>query len=86
MIVLLFDAAAPNAPAFLLLHLQRHDGVRQAEALGHALTAADAAVEYGSFAGSGLRGHIEINRRLGDPDYPATALVDAWLCKVLGGL
>lgn len=25
---------------------------------------------YGSFTGTGLRGHMEINRRLGDPGYP----------------
>jgi acetyl esterase/lipase len=79
------NAAAPNAPAFLLLHIQRPDAVRQTEALGRALTAAGSAVDYGSFAGSGLRGHIEINRRLGDPDYPATLVVDDWLRKILGG-
>lgn len=79
------NAAVPNAPAFLLLHVQRPDGVRQAEALGRALTAAGSAVEYGSFPGTGLRGHMEINRRLGDPDYPATAVVDAWLRKIFGG-
>jgi hypothetical protein len=32
----------------------------------------------------GLRGHLEINRRLGDPDYPATRVVDAWLARVFG--
>jgi arylformamidase len=77
------QAAAPNAPAFLLLHVQRPDAVRQTEALGRALAAAGSAVDYGSFAGTGLRGHMEINRRLGDPDYPATALVDGWLRKNL---
>ena len=35
-------------------------------------------------AGEGLRGHMEINRKLGQPDYPATAVMDAWLKKVLG--
>lgn len=79
------NAAAPNVRAFLLLHVQRPDAVRQTAALGRALTAASAAVDYGSFSGTGLRGHIEINRRLGDPDYPATAVVDAWLRKILGG-
>ncbi len=77
------QAAAPNAPAFLLLHVQRPDAVRQTEALGRALAAAGSAVDHGSFAGTGLRGHMEINRRLGDPDYPATALVDGWLRKNL---
>jgi len=51
--------------------------------LRRALAAAGSAVDYGSFAGTGLRGHMEINRRLGDPDYPATALVDGWLRKNL---
>lgn len=72
-------AAAPNAPAFLLLHVQRPDGVRQAQALGQALSNAGTAVRFGSFPGEGLKGHMEINRRLGDPAYPATALVDDWL-------
>lgn len=77
-------AAAPNAPAFLLLHVQRPDGVRQAQALGRALQAAGTAVQFGSFPGSGLRGHMQINRRLGDPDYAPTGLVDAWLDGVFG--
>lgn len=40
-------------------------------------------VEIGSFEGEGLRGHMEINRKLGDPDYPATLVMDAWLKSVL---
>lgn len=68
-----------DAPRFLLLHVQREDGVAQAKGLGAALTKAGAAVEDGSFPGTGLRGHAEINRRLGEADYPATALVDRWL-------
>ena len=73
------QAAAPNAPAFLLLHVQRPDGVRQAQALGAALTAAGTAVEFGSFPGEGLQGHMVINRSLGDPAYAATPVVDRWL-------
>lgn len=76
------QAAAPNAPAFLLLHVQRPDGVRQAQALGKALSAAGTQVEYGSLPGEGLRGHAEINRQLGNPDYAATGLVDAWLKRL----
>jgi len=79
-----FHAAAPNAPRFLLLHVQRADGVRQAEALAAALRKAGTAVEIGSFPGEGLRGHAEINRRLGEPAYPATAVVDRWLKGVFG--
>lgn len=77
-------AAAPNAPQFLLLHVQRPDGVRQATALGNALRAAGTRVELGSFPGEGLQGHAEINRRLGDPTYAPTATVDAWLRRVFG--
>lgn len=73
------QAGAPNAPAFLLLHVQRQDGVRQAEALGKALQAAGTQVDIRSFPGKGLRGHAQINRELGNPDYAATPVVDAWL-------
>lgn len=79
------QAAAPNAPAFLLLHVQRKDGVAQAQTLADALRRAGTAVEIGSFPGEGLRGHAEINRKLGQPDYPATAVMDAWLKKVFAG-
>lgn len=73
------QAAAPNAPGFLLLHVQRPDGVRQAEALEAALKAAGTRVTRSGFPGEGLRGHAEINRRLGDPSYAPTATVDDWL-------
>lgn len=79
------QAAAPNAPAFLLLHVQRPDAVAQSQALAAALRKAGTAVEIGSFPGEGLRGHMEINRSLGQPDYPATATMDAWLKKVFAG-
>jgi len=77
-------AAAPNAPAFLLLHVQREDGVAQANALAAALKRSGTRVEIGSFEGEGLRGHAEINRRLGEPDYPATPVMDEWLKTVFG--
>ncbi|MCA0210093.1 MAG: alpha/beta hydrolase [Proteobacteria bacterium] len=76
------QAAAPNAPQFLLLYVQRPDGVRQAEALDKALTAGGSRVERGSFPGEGMQGHAEINRRLGDPTYAPTATVDSWLKRV----
>jgi hypothetical protein len=69
----------------LLLHVQRKDGVAQAEELGAALKQAGVKVEYGSFPGTGLQGHAEINRKLGEPDYPATPVMDAWLKGVFGG-
>jgi arylformamidase len=75
-------AAAPNAPAFLILHVQRADGTAQSKALGEALQKAGTSVEVRGFDGRGLQGHTEINRRLGDPSYPATPVVDAWLERV----
>ncbi|HEX4848076.1 MAG TPA: alpha/beta hydrolase [Novosphingobium sp.] len=76
------QAASPNAPAFLLIHVQRKDGVAQARELEAALRRAGTAVERREFAGQGLRGHMEINRNLGDPDYPATPVVDSWLKRI----
>lgn len=72
-------AAAPNAPAFLILHVQRADATAQSRALGDALRKAGTTATVQGFAGRGLRGHMEINRKLGEPDYPATAVVDAFL-------
>lgn len=75
-------ATAPNAPALLILHVQRIDGTAQSKALGEALSKAGTSAEVRGFAGRGLQGHAEINRRLGDPTYPATPVVDEWLKKV----
>lgn len=80
-----FHAAAPNAPRFLLLHVQREDGVAQANDLAAALKRGGSSVEVGSFPGKGLQGHAEINRKLGEPDYAATPVMDAWLKGVFGG-
>lgn len=77
------QAAAPNARDFLILHVQREDGARQSEALGRALEAAGAHVTVQGLEGRGLRGHMAINRQLGDPGYPATAVVDRWIDGVL---
>lgn len=79
------QAAAPNAPAFLLLHVQRPDGIAQAKELEAALKAGGTKVERRDFPGTGLQGHAEINRRLGDESYAATGVVDAWLKGVFGG-
>lgn len=76
------QAGAPNASQFLILHVERDDGKRQSEALGQALRRGGAAAEVHGFEGRGLRGHMEINRRLGDPEYPATAVVDRFLADV----
>lgn len=79
-----FQAAAPNAPRFLLIHVQRADGIAQNIELEAALRRAGTAVQRRDFPGTGLKGHAEINRSLGDPNYPATPVVDAWLKTVFG--
>jgi acetyl esterase/lipase len=75
------QAAKPNAPAFLILHVQRPDGVAQSEALAAALRKAGTPVEIEGFPDTGLAGHAAINRRLGEADYPATAVLDRWLAR-----
>lgn len=72
-------AAAPDVANFLILHVDRDDGRAQSEALAAALRKAGANVELDALEGRGLIGHMAINRRLGDPDYPATAMVDRWV-------
>ena len=79
-----FQEAAPNAPAFLILHVEREDGARQSAALADTLRKNGAQVKLQSFEGKGLRAHMEINRKLGDPAYPATPVVDEWLREVFG--
>lgn len=71
--------AGPNVLSFLILHVQRDDGTRQSEALAAALRAEGSKVEVQGFEGRGLRGHVAMNRQLGEVDYPATAVVDRWL-------
>ncbi len=41
-------------------------------------------VQINGFEGTGLQGHMDINRKLGLPDYPATPVVDAWLKGLFG--
>ncbi|MGC6401057.1 alpha/beta hydrolase [Sphingomonas sp. FW199] len=72
-------AAAPNAPAFLILHVQRSDGTEQSRKLAEALKSSGTAVELHGIEGRGLIGHMQINRKLGEADYPATPIVDRWL-------
>lgn len=74
-------AAAPNAPNFLILHVERRDGAEQSRKLGTTLQRAGTTAQVRGFDGRGLRGHMEINRKLGEPDYPATPVVDAWLAE-----
>ena len=77
-----FHAEGPNAPAFLILHVAREDGRRQSEELAAALVRAGTPATVQGFAGRGLRGHMQINRSLGEADYPATPVVDAFLQQV----
>lgn len=77
-------AAAPNASRFLFINVQRQDGLAQAKALAETLRQAGAQVETQTFEGTGLRSHVEINRRLGDPDYAATPVVDRWIKAIVG--
>lgn len=76
------QAGAPNAASFLIIHVQRRDGVAQAKALQEALRKAGTPTERRDFPGTGLTGHAEINRQLGNPDYAATPVVDDWLGRV----
>ena len=62
--------------------MQRPDGVKQSEALGAALRRAGTDAEVRGFSGTGLSGHAEINRRMGDPDYPATPVLDAFFARI----
>ena len=78
------QALAPNAPKFLLIHVQRKDGVAQNIGLENALKAGGTPMVRQGFPGDGLRGHMEINRSLGEPSYAATPVVDAWLKAVFG--
>lgn len=77
-----FHAQAPDAPRFLILHIDREDGTAQSQELARALGQAGASVRIEGFSDRGLLGHMRINRELGDPDHPATTVVDAWLVGI----
>ncbi|KAG5746118.1 hypothetical protein H9Q69_006694 [Fusarium xylarioides] len=72
-------AAAPNAGAFLLLHVQRKGDIRQAAELAVALKAAGTSVEMRVFEGEGFEGHVKMLLRLGYGAYPATGVMGDWL-------
>lgn len=76
-----FHTAGPNAPSFLILHVERDDAERQSKALNAGLVAAGTDSRVTGIKGRGLKGHGEINKKLGEPDYPATPLVDEFLKK-----
>jgi len=77
-------AADPNAANWLILHVDRVDGRQQSQDLARALRRAGAEADLREFEGKGMKGHMEINRRLGDPAYPATPVVDAFLARLFG--
>ncbi len=77
-------AASPNASSFLILHVDRDDGERQSNGLAKSLKLAGTPTQINAVAGKGLKGHMEINRKLGDPSYAATAIVDAWIKERFG--
>ncbi|KAJ5626564.1 Alpha/beta hydrolase fold-3 [Penicillium herquei] len=74
-----YHARAPNAGAFLLLHVQRQGDIRQAVELAAALNAAGTDTALHVFEGEGFEGHMQMLLRLGDPAYPATVVLDDWL-------
>jgi arylformamidase len=78
-----YHAAAPNAPAFLILHVERKDAKQQSEKLAENLVASGSKAQVAAIPGKGLSGHMEINQQLGEPDYPATSIVDDWLADRL---
>lgn len=79
-----FNAAAPNVDNWLIAHVERADAKRQSDGLAAALRSAGARAVVRAFPGRGLQGHAEINRRMGDPAYAATPVVDAWLKDLFG--
>ena len=74
-----YHTHAPNARSFLLLHAHRHGDIRQAVELAVALNAAGTDTTLHVFEGQGFEGHIQMLLRLGDPTYPATAVMEKWL-------
>ena len=78
----ILQAAAPNVAHFAILHIDRPDSRLQSGQLAAVLTGAGSDVELQGFPGRGLQGHAEINRRMGDPSYPATQVLDAFLARV----
>jgi arylformamidase len=75
--------AAGASGRFLILHVQRPTAREQSEGLAQALRRAGAQVGFHSIPHRGLRGHLQLNRALGDPAHPATEIVDAWIDGVL---
>jgi acetyl esterase/lipase len=78
-----YHTRAPNAAAFLLLHVQRRGDIRQAVEFVAALDAAGTEAALHVFEGGSFEGHVRILLQLGDPAYPATGVLDAWLGRYI---
>ena len=78
-----YHTAAPNAPAFMILHIDRKDAKQQSEKLAKSLLENGTSAEVQAIPGKGMTGHRDINQNLGKTDYPATAIVDSWLAAQL---
>jgi acetyl esterase/lipase len=76
-----YHAYAPNACAFLLLHVQRQGDTRQAVELAAALSAVVTETALHVFEGQSFEGHMQMFLRLGDPTYLATLVMNYWLKK-----
>jgi acetyl esterase/lipase len=74
-----YHARAPNAGAFLLLHVQRSGDIRQALELTAALSAAGTNASLHVFEGDFFEGHMQMLLRLGNVEYPATLVMEKWL-------
>jgi arylformamidase len=73
-------AAAPNAANWLILPVaSRADSTAQSEALARALRAGGSKAEVVPQAG---KTHMTLNRELGTPGDPSTAVVDAFLARL----
>lgn len=75
------QAAAPNASDWLILHVERDDGRQQAQELARALRRGGSQAEVRELEGRRMRGHMQVNRSMGDPDYEGTPLVDRFLAR-----
>ncbi|KAH8196947.1 hypothetical protein TruAng_008874 [Truncatella angustata] len=76
-----YNARAPNARAFLLLHVLRQGDIRQVVEFAAALNAAGTDADIHVFEGQSFEGHMQMLLRLGDSEYPATLVMDDWLKK-----
>lgn len=74
-----YHTRGANAGAFLLLHAQRDGGIRQAVEFAAVLEASGTDVDLHVFEGRSFEGHVQMLLRLGETDFPATAVMDEWL-------